>query len=71
MTMKAVKNKPLSFFLSTNKIHRKRKGLEAMKNKILCTIKSTIYSAGFEGSFLNGRVLSRLHCHWRRLHLSC
>lgn len=29
-----------------------------MKHKILCTIKSAIYYAGFRGSFLNGKILA-------------
>lgn len=31
-----------------------------MKHKILCTIKSAIYYAGFKRSFLNGQILTSL-----------
>lgn len=47
-----MKNKPFRF-LQITKICKKRKGLEAMEHKILCTIKSAIYYAGFKGLFLN------------------
>lgn len=40
---------------------QKRKGLETMKHKTLCTIKSTIYYAGFKGSLLNGHILADSH----------
>lgn len=35
---------------------QKRKGLESMKHKILCTIKSTTYYANVKGLFLNRQI---------------
>lgn len=35
-----------------------------MKHKILCTIKSALYYAGFKGSFLNGKILADSLVPW-------